>query len=284
MAAVAARSERQRLATELMEVTRGPLNALAVVWLLLVLLDLAGLLGPVLVVVNDVIWGIFGVAFLLELWIAPDRKDFLKKNWFAALTLVLPALRIVRVLRSVKLLTRVQGLRAISISRVVASLNKGLYSLNRILRRHKLGYVLAFTVVVIVGAASLIFRFESTAILGRPTSGGAIDTFGDALWWAAENTSFAGSDYEVRTNVGRALRLFMSFYAWSGFGYLTATVASHFLAPHQETSGHDAVGNLTKEVQELRREVTRLRENLGAEGDGGMARGAEDVEDRLDGE
>jgi voltage-gated potassium channel len=264
--AVAVPSERQRLAAELMEQTRGPLNVLAVVWLLLVLLDLAGLLGPRLAVVNDVIWAIFGITFLLELWIAPNRKDFLKKNWFAALTLVLPALRVVRVLRGVRLLTRVQGLRALSISRVVASLNKGLYSLNRILRRHKLGYVLAFTVVVIMGAAALIFRFESTALLGRPSSGGALDTFGDALWWAAENTSFAGSDYEVRTNVGRALRLFISFYAWSGFGYLTATVASRFLAPHQEPGGHDPVGTLNKEVQELRREVTRLREHLGGEG------------------
>jgi voltage-gated potassium channel len=248
---------------QLVAVTRAPLNALSIVWLGLVLADFAGLLGPRLRLTSDIIWGVFGLAFVAELGIAPDRKRFLRDNWFTGLTLLVPALRVLRMLSGLRLVA--QGVRSLTALRVVSGLNRGLRSLTRVLRRHRLGYVLAITAVVVVGAAALLFRFESTAVLGRPGDGGtAIDTFGDALWWAAGAASFAGSDYTVRTNVGRALRLFMSFYSWSGFGYLTATVASHFLDPAADDDAPDPVAALTEEVQALRREVRHLTDRVGA--------------------
>lgn len=251
---------------QLVAVTRAPLNVLSIVWLALVLADIAGLLSRGLQIVSDVIWAVFGLAFVLELWVAPDRRRYLKDNWFGGVTLVLPGLRVLRIFRGVRVLGTLRVLRSLSLLRVVSSLNKGLYSLNRVLRRHQLGYVAAFTLVVVVAAAALLFHFESTAVLGRPTDGTpALDTFADAMWWAAGAASFAGSDYSVRTNVGRALRLFMSFYSWSGFGYLTATVASHFLAPAAEEAEQDApdpVLALTEEVQAMRRELRELSTRL----------------------
>jgi len=255
--------ERERLVAQLIAVTRAPLNVLSIVWLALVLADIAGLLSRGLQIVSDVIWAVFGIAFVLELWVAPDRRRYLKENWFGGITLVLPGLRVLRIFRGVRVLGTLRVFRSLSLLRVVSSLNKGLYSLNRVLRRHQLGYVAAFTMVVVVAAAALLFHFERTAVLGRPADGTPpLDTFADAMWWAAGAASFAGSDYSVRTNVGRALRLFMSFYSWSGFGYMTATVASHFLAPEAEEGAADPVVALTEEVQALRRELRELSTRL----------------------
>jgi voltage-gated potassium channel len=269
-------AERERLVAQLIAVTRGPLNVLAIVWLALVLGDIAGLLTHSLQIVSDVIWAIFGLAFVLELWVAPDRRRYLKENWFGGLTLILPGLRVLRIFRGVRVLASLRVVRSLSLLRVISSLNKGLYSLNRVLRRHQLGYVAAFTMVVVVAAAALLFHFERTAVLGRPVDGTpALDTFSDAMWWAAGAASFAGSDYNVRTSVGRALRLFMSFYSWSGFGYMTATVASHFLAPTPEEGAPDPVAALTDEVQAMRRELRELSARLEGAAPGGGHEGSE---------
>lgn len=263
-AATADAAERERLVKQLVVVTRGPLNVLAIVWLALMLADIAGLLSRGLQIVSDVIWAVFGVAFLLELWVAPDRRRYLKENWFAGLTLVVPGLRVLTIFRGLRVLATVRVFRSLSLVRLVSSLNKGLYSIHRVLRRYHLGYAAAITLVVVVAAAALLFHFESTAVLGPPAEGSTpLNTFADAMWWAAGAASFAGSDYSVRTNVGRGLRLFMSFYSWSGFGYMTATVASLFLTPPaEEEDAPDPVAALTEEVQALRRELREMSERV----------------------
>lgn len=260
--------ERRRLVVRLAEITRAPLDLLSIAWLGLMLVDYAGLLPQALQRVSEGIWALFVVVFLLELWVAPDRRAFLKANWFSALTLVAPALRILRIFQGLRVLARLRALRALDAAKVLGSVNDGLRSLQRALGRHQLGYVLAFTVFVVLGAAALLFHFERTAVLGPPRDGGAaIDTFADALWWAGGAASFAGSDYSVRTTVGRALRLFMSFYSWSGFGYLTATVASRFLDPPEaapeDPPAPDPLATLTAEVQALREQLERLSARLG---------------------
>lgn len=72
---------------------------LSFVWLGLLVLDLVQGLPPVLQIVSNVIWGLFILDFLLALSIAPDKSEYLKRNWLTVLSLLLPALRILRVFR-----------------------------------------------------------------------------------------------------------------------------------------------------------------------------------------
>ena len=66
-----------------------------------------------------------------------------------------------------------------------------------------------------------------------------------------------GSEYWPKTAEGRLLTLLLALYAFAMFGYITATIASHFVA--SETEAEPVSG---AEVAALREEISRLRAEL----------------------
>src|SRR5690349_19884615 len=97
--------KRQR-ATLLMRIDRtleGPMAFLGFVWLALLLVELTRGLTPALQFVSVVIWVFFILDFLLKLILAPQKLRFLKKNWLTAISLFIPALRIVRFARVLRI-------------------------------------------------------------------------------------------------------------------------------------------------------------------------------------
>jgi voltage-gated potassium channel len=176
--------------------------------------------------------------------------------------LVLPALRIFRVLRVVRILAHAG--RSLSLLRLLTSLNRGMRALERSLGHTGLGYVFALTVLINFGGAAGMYRFENPQVLreagftGDPSFG--LHSYGEAVWWTAMLLTTLGSDYFPKTNEGRTLCFLLSVYAFSIFGYITATVARILLkgkvpgaAPPAEPSSEVAV--LQKEISALRREI-----------------------------
>jgi voltage-gated potassium channel len=92
-------------------------------------------------------------------------------------------------------------------------------------------YVIAATAIVIaVGAAGMAW-FESPAARAEldPVDGTAsFADYGDALWWTAY-TMTTGAPSQPATAEGRLLGWLLSLYGLAIFGYLTATLASHFV-------------------------------------------------------
>lgn len=258
--------ERWQLLRTLDRLLEGPLVLLSFVWLGLLVGEFV--FGPdtrfdVLVYA---IWIVFIVEVAIDLLIAPDRVGYLRRNWLKVLALLIPALRVLRVVQALSFLRAARAIRSAGLLRLVTSLNRGMGALARTLDRTRLLYVIALTVVVIVtGAAGLLF-FERPAAAELQAAGGrGMTTYGDALWWTAMAMTTVGTDYFPVTAEGRLLAWLLSVYAIGVFGYVTATIASHFLGLGGGEPGNAAdaaSAALRREVNELRQEIVALNRRL----------------------
>ena len=243
--------ERWRLLRQLSRILEWPMTVLGFCWLALVIVDLTSGLSPFLSVVNVTIWALFLLQFVIEFTLAPRKGAYVRTNWLTALALVVPAFRLVRIVRVARLLRATRGVRLI---RVVGTANRGMRALGRVMGRRGLGYALALTLLVnLVGAAG-IYAFE------RDVAGSSIDGFGTALWWTAMTLTTMGSDYFPRSAEGRLLGLLLAVYGFAVFGYVTAALASLFIARDAELGEGEVAG--AAQIEGLRAEVAALSHRL----------------------
>ena len=240
-----------------------PMMVLGVVWLALLVVELVRGLTPALELAGTVIWVVFVADFVLRLVLAPDRRAYVARNWLTALSLLVPALRLFRAFRAVRVLQAGRGLRGVRLVKVVASVNRGMRSLGRSMRRRHLGYVLALTAIVVVIGAAGMYAFE-----GDPSAApGGIRGYGDALWWTTMIMTTLGSDFWPRTPEGRVLCILLALYAFAVFGYVTASLATWFIGRDagldEDADGALPVAELRRELAALRDEITALRRERG---------------------
>ncbi|CAM3806208.1 ion transporter [Deinococcus frigens] len=237
-----------------------PMIILSFVWLGLLVLDLVQGLSPLLQIVSNVIWGLFVVDFVLAIVLAPDKSEYLKKNWLTALSLMLPALRILRAFRGLRALRVLRLTRGTNLLRILTSLNRGLRTLQRTLRRRGLGFVVGATALVALAGAAGMASFEAGET-------GAPQGFGQWLYWVGMLLTSLGSEYWPVTAEGRTLTFLLALYGFAVFGYITAALASLFVGADQDAppdDDDDEVNNavLRRELRELRGEIAGLRGEL----------------------
>ncbi|MBD0321727.1 MAG: ion transporter [Gemmatimonadetes bacterium] len=231
-----------------------PMTVLGFVWLALLVVELARGLPPVLATAGLVIWGVFVLDFLLRFALAPAKWGFLRRNWLTAVSLLVPALRFasaLRALRSLRLLGRVR------LVKVVGGVNRGMRALGRSMGRRHFGYVVALTALVTLVGAAGMHAFE------RDVAGA--DGFADfwsSLWWTAMIVTTLGSEHWPQTGEGRALAFLLALYAFSVFGYVTATLATFFVGRDAESSEGEVAGAAS--VHALRAEIAALRADIRA--------------------
>jgi voltage-gated potassium channel len=224
---------------------------LGLVWLGLLIWELINGLTPALETAGLVIWVIFIADFLLELWLAPRKLDYLGNNWLTAVSLVVPALRVLRVAR---VLRAARGLR---LFRVVSSLNRGMKALGASFGRRGFGYVVAQTTIMTLGGAAGMYAFENDVE-------GGFSSYSEALWWTAMIMTTMGSQYWPQSPEARVLCVVLALYAFGIFGYVTAALATFFVGRDAESQESElpsasAVEELTQEVRRLREEITTSR-------------------------
>ncbi len=232
-----------------------PMQALGFVWLALLVLELTRGLSPTLTTVTTVIWVIFILDFALRLALAPNRWLYLRRNWLAVLSLLVPALRILRFARFGRVLRLAPATRGVRLVRVVGSLNRGMRALGRAMGRRGLGYVVVLTVLVTVGGASGMYALERDL-----PNGGGFPDFTTALWWTAMVMTTMGGEYWPQTGEGRVLCLLLALYAFTVFGYVTASLASFFVGRDAEAEDAEIPGRAS--IDALRADIAALRESL----------------------
>ena len=222
----AIREERESLLEQIDSALDGVMVMLSVAWIGLLVVEFAGDgLPPSLEAAVWAIWAIFIADFLLEFTIAPVKTAYLRTHWLTVVSLVLPAFRVLRIVSALRALRAVRVVRGVGLLRLLTGINRGLASLRTTAARRGVGYVVAATaLVMVVGAAGMAF-FESPDSL--PTGTGLAD-YGDAFWWTAYAMT-TGAPTEPVTGEGRVLGWLLSLYGLGVFGYLTATLASHFI-------------------------------------------------------
>ncbi len=250
--------DRHAALRELEDWLEEPVEWLGLVWLVLLVVEFLWGLNTLLEALVYAIWAVFILEFGLRLLLAPDRPAFLRRNWLTIISLLLPALRVLAVLRTVRLARLARGLRGTQLVRLVGTLNRSMRSLRAFLGRRKFGYMVALTGLVTVAGAAGMWSLENAAEVA-----GGFEDFGDALWWTAMLMTTVGSDYWPQTPEGRTLTVLLALYAFSVFGYLTASLATFFIgreaaSPASEVPGKPVLESLEARVEALQAEVRQL--------------------------
>lgn len=250
---------RQHVLEELEDWVEPLMRWLGLAWLGILVLELLGKSGPLLSGAGYLLWGVFVVEFTVRLGLSENRWSYVRRNWLGVLSLLLPALRVLRFAKVLRLASRgVPGLRLL---RLVGSLNRGARSLKVVLGRQGFGYVLGLTIAVCSAGAAGMLAFEREA-----PGGGGLEDYPTALWWTAMVITTMGSDYFPKTAEGRALCFLLALYGFAVFGYVTATLATFFLgrdaSPKKARAESRAEEPLRRELAALRRELAALRREL----------------------
>lgn len=232
-----------------------PMLVLALVWLVLLVMELVRGETLLFYVLGTAIWVIFIIDFAVKLVLAPVRVAYLKTNWLTAIALVLPALRLFRIFRVFRLLRVARAGRGLRLVRVISSMNRGMKALGSSLSRRGFGYVIALTVLITFAGAAGIFAFENQ-VPGGPGS------YVDSLWWTAMIMTTMGPEYWPQTAEGRVLCVFLALYAFAVFGYVTAALATFFVGRDADNSDSEVAG--AKQLAAVRDEVRALREEIRA--------------------
>lgn len=248
------KKERSELLQQVEDWLETPMLILGFVWLALLVVDLIWGLSSLLEVISNVIWTLFILDFAITFTLAPHKFVYLKHNWLTVISLALPALRVFRIVRVVRLLQVTRGLRLV---RVVGSLNRGMRSLRASMGRRGFGYVIALTALVTLVGASGMYAFES-----ETPDGQGLKDYSSALWWTAMLMTTLGSDYSPQTSEGRILCFILALYAFSVFGYVTATLATFFVGRDADDEQAEVAG--AKSIKALQEEIKALRADIQA--------------------
>jgi voltage-gated potassium channel len=251
-------AERNVTLRQLEEWIEMPMQILGLVWLILLVLELTRGLSPALSTISSIIWIVFIADFVLRLILAPDKSDYFKRNWIVAVSLFVPAVRVLRFARVFRFLRAARGLRLV---RIISTVNRSMNGLRRAMGRRGFGYVLALSVVVVIAGAAGMFAFEKDI----PGTQGFTD-FPTALWWTAMMMTTLGSEFWPKSVEGRVLCFLLAVYAFAVWGYITASLATFFVGrdadnDDAEIAGRKTVELLRADIASLRSEIQMLRQS-----------------------
>ncbi len=248
-------NERKETLEQLEDWIETPMTVLGFVWLVLLVVELTRGLPPALEVLTSIIWACFVLEFTLKFALAPEKVRFLRRNWPAALSLLAPALRLLRVARAGRIFRMGRFVRELRLVKVIGSLNRSISTLRTNFRHFGAGYVALMSVVVTLVGAAGMYAFEHDL-----SGGDGLRSYGDALWWTAMIMTTLGSQYWPVTVEGRILGFLLSLYAFGVFGYVAGALAGYFIG--RGGTGESAAGRDAETVDALRREIRSLRDEM----------------------
>ncbi|WP_155053887.1 potassium channel family protein [Streptomyces blattellae] len=191
-------------------------------------------------VVEWVVWGAFAADYLVRLWLAPHRGEFVRRHWLDLCAVVLPLVQPLRLLRLVSTVMLVG-------------------------RRARMASQIQLTTYV-AGTVVALLMFGSLAVLSveRESPNGNIKTLGDAVWWSFTTMTTVGyGDHSPTTGLGRILAVGLMLSGIALLGVVTANIAAWFIARFESDDAEErrqteAIAALTEEVRALRAEVAAL--------------------------
>ena len=236
--------------------TDWPMVALALIFLFVLILPLAEPINPsvshALDVANVLIWALFAADYLLLLYLATERRQYVRTHVVELIVVVVPFLRPFRLLR---------------LFAIVASTTKrtGGHLVQRVTV-----FAVCVAVIVMATSAVVVFDAEKSADPHLRT----IHTLGDSMWWGVSTVTTLGyGDVYPVTPMGRLMAVVLMLTGISLLGIVTAAVAAWFVnivrsaaatgqaatvAAEHDVS--DRLSELTLVVDQLSREVSALRE------------------------
>ena len=156
-------------------------------------------------------WAIFALDLCMGIWKASDKKRYLKSHPLEILSVALPFLRPLRLLRVISF--GALAIQKIAVGKQIAITFK----------------VFLFSILIAYIAAVQI------TITEREVEGSNIKSFGDGLWWAVTTVTTVGyGDKFPTTSIGRVLAVGLMLVGISLMGVITASVAAWFVKMSQD--------------------------------------------------
>lgn len=181
------------------------------------------------------IWAAFGVEYVWLLYLAPSRRDMLRTHKLDLIVVVVPFLRPLRVLRSMRLSSAASGAgRAMSAARRIGG---------------RPGFRPFFSIisVVLVAGAALALAFE------HQQPGATMETYPDALWWAFVTSTTVGyGDQFPVTGGGQIVAVVLMIFGIATLSLLTASVVALFVEDDDKS-----------DMVEIRARLDRIERALG---------------------
>ncbi len=156
--------------------------------------------------VDWLIWGVFAAELIVKTYLAPRRVNYVITHWYDVLIVVLPFLRVLRLL-------------ALAVKATAGA--------HEVFVRHGFHYALLAGLLIFVACAAAVTWLEKDA-------GGNINSFPEALWWAATTVTTVGyGDTFPTTPWGRGVGVVLMLVGIALFGLLTANISAFFVEAHE---------------------------------------------------
>ncbi len=194
---------------------------------------------PFFAAISLLIWLAFAIDYVVRLSLAPKRWPFVQTHKLDLLMVLLPMLRILRVV----LLLR-KSIRSISMEKIAGSL---------------------FTIVAVVVATGAILEWK----VEHNAPGASITTLGTAFWWAIVTTTTVGyGDTYPVTPAGRLIASVIMVVGIGLIGTVSATVAAWFVSHRQQMRDDELQA---KKVARRRRLLARRKPRTPQDGPSSQA-------------
>lgn len=211
-------SRREEWAEGLLDRLTPFMSALSLVFLLVVLGEQFAQPGTAasqgLTVLGWVLWAAFVGEFLARLTVAPDTRRFWRRNWWQVVFLVLPFLRVLRLVRA---------LRFLRTGRVLSSAVRSTRSARSLLGG-RVAWLAVASAIVVLASSQLLYAFSD------------YESYGAALH-AAALASIAGEPLGLDDSFAKVLELVLATYSVVVFASLAGTLGAYFLETRGPRSG-----------------------------------------------
>lgn len=160
------------------------------------------------------IWAVFAVDLVVRVALADRRLRYLLTHPVDVLSVLLPMLRPLRVLR--------------------------VFTAGQVLFRHSAGLARSGQAVVLAAALLVLIGGLAALDAERGAPDASITSLGDALWWAVTTVTTVGyGDLYPVTPLGRVVAVSLMVVGVSLVGLVTTTIAAWFLAQGQRSEAED---------------------------------------------
>jgi voltage-gated potassium channel len=231
------KDRRANLFTQVERVTEIPMLVLAFVFLAAILLPeimhLSEAAQRMLEGVVWLIWAVFAVELGIKSYLAPDRRHYLVSHWPDVLTVALPFLRPLRLLRLFAVVSRT-------------------WTQTRTVLRQR-----TFSLVGLASLITVVFSATFVHVTERKTDG-PIQTWGDALWWATTTITTVGyGDMYPTTAMGRGIAVFLMLTGITLFGLVTARIAAFFVEEDAQTDKERQLDEILERLKRIEQNITQ---------------------------
>lgn len=212
---------------------------LCVVSVMFAALDFSKGLTPLQTWINNIIYGIFVLDYIIRLALADQKKKFFKENLFDLIAIIPfnSAFRIFRILKFSKVLRFAKFTKLFRIGSVST---RFLTKVRRFLNTNGFKYVLILSGSSILAGTFAMMYFEQMK-------------FQDALWWSFVTATTVGyGDLSPATNAGRIVASLLMLVGIGLIGSLTSSITSFFLhSVEEKTFSSDKVEMVLTMYQSL---------------------------------